>query len=96
MNPPEHSGVPRIEALSSSRRGQGEAHMHVEFPDAIAGGTWEALERLLRRLNYFPEGLPKIAVARKVSEHMDPERNRSKSFQVFRDGLLVLVQNSAV
>lgn len=61
-------------------------------PDAIVGGTWEALERLLRRLNYFPEGLPKIAVAREVSEHMDPERNRSRSFQIFRDGLLVLVQ----
>lgn len=61
-------------------------------PDAITGGTWETLERLLQRLNYFPAGLPKISVAREVSRHMDPERNRSRSFQVFRDGLLALVQ----
>jgi len=61
-------------------------------PDAITGGTWEALERLLQRLNYFPEGLPKITMARKVSRHMNPARNRSRSFQVFREGLLAIIQ----
>jgi hypothetical protein len=61
-------------------------------PDAITGGTWEALERLLQRLNYFREGLPKITVAREVSRHMDPARNRSRSFQVFREGLLTIIQ----
>lgn len=57
-------------------------------PDAIAGGTWETLERVLQRAGYYAGGLPKIEVAGRVSEHMDPSRNRSKSFQVFRDVLL--------
>ena len=57
-------------------------------PDSIAGGTWEALERELKRVGYYTGGLPKISVAREVSLHMVPERNRSHSFQVFRQGLL--------
>jgi len=61
-------------------------------PDAITGGTWEALERLLQRLNYFRQGLPKITVARQVSKHMDPASNRSRSFQIFREGLLAIIQ----
>jgi hypothetical protein len=65
-------------------------------PDAITGGTWEALERLLQRLNYFPEGLPKITVAREVSRHMDPIRNRSRSFQIFRQGLMDLIHSSSI
>jgi hypothetical protein len=56
-------------------------------PDAIAGGTFEALERVLQQAGYFKEGLPKIQTAREISQHMDPDRNRSKSFQVFRDCL---------
>lgn len=60
-------------------------------PDAIRGGTWETLERLLQRLRHHETGLPKITVARDVSAHMDPARNRSHSFQVFREGLLALV-----
>jgi hypothetical protein len=61
-------------------------------PDAIAGGTWEALERELQRLGYHPGGLPKVAVAREISTYMNPVRNRSKSFQVFRDGLTGLAR----
>lgn len=60
-------------------------------PDAIAGGTWEALERELQRVGYFLSGLRKIEAARTISEHMEPERNRSHSFQVFRSGLLAIV-----
>lgn len=56
-------------------------------PDAITGGTWETLERVLQRAGYFPGGLPKIETARKIARLMDPGVNRSKSFQVFRDGL---------
>ncbi|HCU38711.1 MAG TPA: hypothetical protein DGT21_25835 [Armatimonadetes bacterium] len=59
-------------------------------PDAIAGGTWEALQRVLQRAHYFPGGIPKIEVAREISRHMDPAVNRSHSFQVFRQGLLEL------
>jgi len=58
-------------------------------PDAIPD-TWEALEREFQRCGYFPAGLPKIQIARTVSAHMEPERNRSQSFQHFRQGLLAL------
>lgn len=57
-------------------------------PDAIPGGTWEALERVLQNAGYYSGGLPKVEAARKISAFMEPQRNRSKSFQVFRDTLL--------
>jgi hypothetical protein len=57
-------------------------------PDAILGGTWEALEHELKGVGYFPAGLNKISAAREISKYMVPERNSSKSFQVFRQGLL--------
>lgn len=56
-------------------------------PDTIKGGTWEALYRVLKRVGYYPEAFPKVEVARSISAHMNPDRNRSRSFQVFRDGL---------
>jgi hypothetical protein len=57
-------------------------------PDAIRGGTWERLERILK--DYHPGGLEKIRAAEEISQHMEPDRNRSKSFQVFRDALRAL------
>ncbi|HKH47928.1 MAG TPA: DUF4276 family protein [Thermoanaerobaculia bacterium] len=60
-------------------------------PDAVRGGTWEALERELQRAGYHAGGLSKIKAAREISVHMDPARNRSRSFQVFREGLLKLI-----
>ena len=60
-------------------------------PDAITGGTWEALDRLLRRYGYRV-GLIKTEAARRIAKHMDPGRNRSHSFQVFRRGVERLVQ----
>ena len=62
-------------------------------PDAIRGGTWEQLERVLQRAGYYSGGLPKIETARTISEHMEPDRNTSKSFQVFRDALRMLAPN---
>jgi len=56
-------------------------------PDAIAGGTWEALERILQRAGYFKGGLAKIEAARNIAERMNPEQNRSRSFCAFRDAL---------
>lgn len=52
-------------------------------PDAIAGGTWEALERVMQQAGYFKPRLRKIECAREVSRHMDPARNRSASFRAF-------------
>jgi len=57
------------------------------FPDGIAGGTWEALERLLQDAGYFKTGLRKIEAARSIAGHMDPSRNRSPSFRALRDAL---------
>jgi hypothetical protein len=59
-------------------------------PDAIAGGTWEALERVLKRAGHFTAGLSKIELARTMAAQMDPARNTSASFRCFRDGLSAL------
>ena len=55
-------------------------------PDAVRGGTWEALERELRSHGH-PGGLEKIRAAKEISANMDIEHNRSASFCAFRDGL---------
>ncbi len=59
-------------------------------PDAIQGGTWEALERELQRAGYHPGGLPKIETARTIAPHLEPARNTSTSFQHFCAGLAAL------
>jgi hypothetical protein len=59
-------------------------------PDAISGGTWESLERVLKSTSYFNGGLPKIQVAREVAKHLDPRRNASMSFRQFVQGLEAL------
>jgi hypothetical protein len=58
-------------------------------PDAVAGGTWEALYRVLQRAGHYAgtQRLPKIEVARRVATEMVAGRNRSRSFQMFLDGL---------
>jgi Domain of unknown function (DUF4276) len=50
-------------------------------PDGIAGGTWEAFEKVLQTAGYFEGGLRKIEAARAIAPHMVPTRNRSRSFQ---------------
>jgi translation initiation factor IF-1 len=66
------------------------------YPDAIRGGTWEALAQLLQDLNYYPSRFPKIEVARNISQYMDPGRNRSHSFQVFVAGLKAILDCSTI
>ena len=61
-------------------------------PDAITGGTWEALERLLQKYGYHRAGLEKTTAAMEIADHMNVEQNASRSFQVFRDGLRDLVK----
>jgi hypothetical protein len=51
------------------------------------GGTWEALERELKKCGYYQAGMPKIEVARNISEYMNPDRNRSTSFKIFIEGI---------
>lgn len=75
---------PRVPATLAERKDYRD-------PDAINGGTWEVLERILQAKGYYPGGLPKIEVARNVSKYMEPTRNRSKSFNHFVTGLQALV-----
>jgi hypothetical protein len=60
-------------------------------PDAIQGGTWEALQRELQRKGHFKTGLDKVKAAREIAIAMDPARNRSASFQSFLMGLKALI-----
>lgn len=59
-------------------------------PDAIKGGTWEAMERELNRKGYFKNGLRKLELARTVATQMNPAVNRSASFACLRDTLRAL------
>lgn len=51
--------------------------------DSIAGGTWEAFERVLQRSGYMTGGLRKIEAARAIGERMTPATNTSPSFRAF-------------
>lgn len=44
-------------------------------PDAISGGTWECLEKVLQEAGYHLGGLEKVKAAREISKHMNPEFN---------------------
>ncbi|MFU8844735.1 MAG: DUF4276 family protein [Bacteroidales bacterium] len=63
-------------------------------PDEIKGGTWEALERILQAGGYFKNGLRKIESANEISKFMEPLNNRSRSFQVFWEGISYCIENS--
>lgn len=56
-------------------------------PDAIAGGTWEAMERVFKKAGYFSTGLRKLELARSVAAYMDPNRNGSRSFRAFANAV---------
>ncbi|MDH7511193.1 MAG: DUF4276 family protein [Methanolinea sp.] len=49
------------------------------------------LEKILQRAKYYSSGMPKIEVAQNISSYMDPDRNCSRSFQVFWSGLQSIV-----
>ena len=51
--------------------------------DAIAGGTWEAFERVMQVYGYFKGGLLKIEAARTIGAHINPARSTSHSFRAF-------------
>lgn len=74
------AAYPRVPTSTASRSA-------FRDPDAVRGGTAEALERLLKAHGYHRGGLAKVGAARDISLHMNVERNRSRSFQVFRDGI---------
>lgn len=57
-------------------------------PDAIKGGTWEAFEHVLQARGYYSQGLAKVEAARKIGPFIDPDRNRSHSFQKFYEAII--------
>lgn len=57
---------PRVPALVAQRQG-------LRDPDAIAGRTWEAFERVMRKHGYFRGGLAKIEAARSISRRIGPD-----------------------
>ena len=60
-------------------------------PDAITGGTWEALERVLQRHGYVPGGLRKIETARAIGSVIEPHRTTSASFRAFHQAVVEAV-----
>ena len=56
-------------------------------PDAIQGGTWETLERVLKKHGYFKGGLPKMELARTLGAKLEPGHNCSKSFTHFHQAI---------
>lgn len=67
---------PRVTATIPQRQG-------FRDPDAIAGGTWEAFERVMQTRGYFKGGLGKIEAARALGARIEPTRSRSTSFSAF-------------
>lgn len=63
-------------------------HSSYRNPDAITGGTWEALERILRRAGYFESGLRKVEAAQAIGKYLNPKINTSPSFISFRDAII--------
>jgi hypothetical protein len=57
-------------------------------PDMIAGGTWEAFERIMQRARYFETGLRKIEAARAIAAYMNPSQNTSRSFNALLGALI--------
>lgn len=74
------AAYPKVDATLPKKAGYRD-------PDAIKGGTWEAIERELQKKGYFKQGLRKLELARSVASNMDPSRNRSDSFCCLRDAL---------
>ena len=63
------------------------ARMQYRDSDAITGGTWEALERTLKRGGYFSGGYRKVEAAREIGRNFDPNRCCSGSFRVLHAAL---------
>ncbi|MFH2131906.1 MAG: DUF4276 family protein [bacterium] len=63
-------------------------------PDAIRGGTWEALERIMKRAGYFSTGLRKTECARQVAQYMKLQQNHSHSFKMFYTAVNTIMAGS--
>ncbi len=78
------AAYPRVPAGIPSRQG-------FRDPDAIAGGTWEAFERVMQKHGYFKGGLAKMEAARAIGAVLDSNRCRSRSFAKFHEAIVEAV-----
>jgi len=75
------------EALRSAFGNLRRASFPGAFDNPDNGGTWKRLHRFLKRNGIYRNSYPKIDAARKIAPHMDPNRNVSRSFRVFCQGV---------
>jgi hypothetical protein len=75
------SAYPRVASTVPNRHG-------FRDPDAIAGGTWEAFERVMQKHGYFKGGLAKIEAARVIGAYVEPARSRSCSFKALCSAII--------
>lgn len=61
------------------------------FRNPDNGGSWEALHRFLKKHGIYKSSFPKIDAARRIAPHLDIQRNRSRSFRAFVDGMEALL-----
>ena len=88
-------------AVKSAYPNAKDAILNGYIQDSICG-TWEVLadavhsggSKLLKRLGYPAAGMEKCEWARNIAPYLDVNSNRSKSFQVFRDGVKKLAATS--
>ena len=60
--------------------------------------AWETLHQVLQSGGYYPDRLPKVEVARRLSPHLDHTlgTNRSHSFGVFLDSLHHFIEQARI
>lgn len=61
------------------------------FRNPDNGGSWEALHRFFKKHGIYKSGYPKIDAARRIAPKLDLQANRSRSFQVFVQGVEALL-----
>ncbi|TSE27278.1 hypothetical protein Tsedi_00108 [Tepidimonas sediminis] len=61
------------------------------FRNPDNGGSWEALHRFLKKHGIYKNSYPKIDAARRIAPYLDLQVNRSRSFQVFVEGVEALL-----
>lgn len=61
------------------------------FRNPDNGGSWEVLHRYLKKHGIYKSSFPKIDAARRIAPHLDIQRNRSRSFRAFVEGMEALL-----
>ena len=87
------------DAVKAACPGAKDSVLNGYVQDSICG-TWEVLadavhpggSARLKKSGYPAAGVAKCEWAESIAPHLDMDRNRSRSFQVFRDGVKALAQ----